>query len=150
MIDSFKGRYRFLSNFYPCICRWDGLLYPSVEHAYQAAKFPNDQRLPFISPDMRPGEAKRLGRGKGGPNWKDTSLDKMLILLRQKFREPKLAAMLLETGTQNLVEGNNWHDTFYGRCNGDCRRGPHAPTGENHLGKLLERVRHELYSETQG
>lgn len=148
MIDSFNGKYRFLSNFYPALVRWDGWLYPTVEHAYQAAKLPPDQRVRFRDPGMKPGEAKRLGKGKGGDTWKDTSLDMMLVLLRQKFREPKLAELLLETGTQNLVEGNNWHDTFYGRCNGDCTRGPHAPIGDNHLGKLLEQVRHELYAET--
>lgn len=37
-IDSFTGDYRFLSNFYPCKVRYLGLVYQSVEHAFQGRK----------------------------------------------------------------------------------------------------------------
>lgn len=37
-IDKFEGEYRFLSNFYPQPVIFEGMLFPSVEHAYQAAK----------------------------------------------------------------------------------------------------------------
>lgn len=37
-ITSFRGKYRFLSNFEPCDIYVDGMRYSSVEHAYQAAK----------------------------------------------------------------------------------------------------------------
>lgn len=49
-----------------------------------------------------------------------------------KFAEPGLQAKLLETGNEELVEGNYWGDTFWGVCRG---------RGENHLGKLLMKVR---------
>lgn len=38
MIDSFRGQYRFLSNFFPALCNYEGIVYPTVEHGYQAAK----------------------------------------------------------------------------------------------------------------
>jgi len=38
MIDSFKGDFRFLSNFYPVNVDYEGIMYPTVEHAYVAAK----------------------------------------------------------------------------------------------------------------
>src|SRR4051794_21773182 len=37
-IDSFEGQYRFLSNFFPAEVEFEGMTYPSVEHAYQSAK----------------------------------------------------------------------------------------------------------------
>ncbi len=89
-----------------------------------------------------PNKAKRLGgpKSKGGivtkrPNWDTIKLDVMLYLLRQKFSIPKLKAKLLATGDQELVEGNKWHDTFWGVCNG---------VGSNHLGRLLMQVRQEV------
>jgi len=38
MIDDFRGPYRWLSNFEPSPVEFDGVIYPTVEHAYQAAK----------------------------------------------------------------------------------------------------------------
>src|SRR3954468_6821071 len=37
-IDSFQGEYRFLSNFWPAGVEFEGITYPTAEHAYQAAK----------------------------------------------------------------------------------------------------------------
>ena len=139
-ILQFVGRNRFLSNFYPALVMLDGHQYATVEHAYQAAKFPQDQREPFRQL-IKPGQAKRLGRGKGGPDWRNRSLAVMEDLLWQKFEEPSLKKLLLATGDEHLEEGNDWHDTFYGVCNGQCWSGPHKPIGENHLGWLLMRVR---------
>ncbi len=34
-----------------------------------------------------------------------------------------------------LIEGNHWNDTFWGICNGN---------GENNLGKILMKIRHEI------
>ena len=47
------------------------------------------------------------------------------------------------------VEGNHWHDTYWGVCNPEafgkppCTKGC-GGTGENQLGKILMRVRDEL------
>ena len=40
-IGEFDGKFRFLSNFYPSPIFYDGILYPTVEHAFQAAKTVN-------------------------------------------------------------------------------------------------------------
>uniref|UniRef100_UPI00345E83CD NADAR domain-containing protein n=1 Tax=uncultured Duncaniella sp. TaxID=2768039 RepID=UPI00345E83CD len=52
---------------------------------------------------------------------------------------PALAEKLIATGDAELVEGNYWHDTVWGVCDG---------VGENHLGKILMRVREELKNST--
>ena len=41
IIDSFRGEYGFLSNFNKSRVEFEGMTYPSVEHAFQAAKNPD-------------------------------------------------------------------------------------------------------------
>ena len=55
--------------------------------------------------------------------------------LRQKFNDPRLKELLIQTGQQALVEGNWWGDRFWGVCKG---------TGENHLGQLLMKIRRDF------
>jgi ribA/ribD-fused uncharacterized protein len=135
-IESFHGEYRFLSNFWPAIVEMDGIIYPTVEHAYQAAKtFDQSARLK-IQALREPGNAKRAGRRISlRPDWEAVKLNVMLSLLRSKFAEKSLADKLLATGDYELLEGNEWGDTFWGVCRG---------IGHNHLGKLLMQVRKEL------
>ena len=67
-IESFSGDYRWLSNFHPCKIKYGGLVYPSVEHAYQAAKAPPDGRTAFLG--ITASQAKHLGRRKACvPDW---------------------------------------------------------------------------------
>ena len=139
IIKQFIGPYRFLSNFYKCVIDYEGLIYPSVEHAYQAVK-----TLDLITERIRirdaetPGQAKRRGRTvKLRQEWDDIKVDVMRTLLRLKFSHPNLRQKLLDTGYAYLQEGNYWHDTFWGV---DLRTGQ----GQNMLGKLLMELRSEL------
>ena len=59
-------------------------------------------------------------------------------IVRAKFTQNAgLAEQLIATGDRELVEGNNWHDTFWGA---DGKTGE----GENHLGRILMKIRGEL------
>jgi hypothetical protein len=60
----------------------------------------------------------------------------MFELLHLKFTNDRLRDMLLATGNAELIEGNNWRDTFWGQCP--------IGTGANHLGRLLMQVRKEI------
>lgn len=140
-IVSFRDAYRFLSNFYPSPVTYGAspLTYPTVEHAFQAAKTLNHNERAAFAYDavhaMTPGDAKRAGRALVlRPDWEDVKLDVMLDLLRLKFEDPHLASLLIHTGTAVLIEGNHWGDRFWG-VDG---------TGLNHLGLLLMQVRREL------
>lgn len=64
-------------------------------------------------------------------------LQLMERLLLKKFdnNHPQPQQMLLSTGDEELIEGNYWKDTYWGVCNG---------VGENHLGKLLMKIREKL------
>ena len=137
IIDSFAGEYRFLSNFYPSPIRVDGLLFPTVEHAFQAAKtFDRDEKRK-IAEARSPGRAKQLGRKvKLRKDWESVKVGIMEELLERKFEaHPDLAERLLETDDTELIEGNTWNDTFWGVCGG---------RGKNHLGKALMRVRDRI------
>jgi len=140
IINKFQGYYRFLSNFWGCIVLYEGILYPSVEHAYQAAKSTDRPiRKQFVDDIMSPGQAKRKGNFiKLREDWEQKKVSIMEELVKDKFtRNEDLKIKLLNTGTAELQEGNYWGDTFWGI---DLTTGK----GENHLGKILMKVRENL------
>lgn len=136
MISEFKGEYEFLSNFFPSVIPRDGLLYPTVEHAFQAAKTFDIVEKLCIQEASTPGKAKRMGREVAlRSDWEEVKLQVMENCLREKFDNHKLLRdKLIATGDEELVEGNWWNDTFWGVCNG---------RGQNNLGKLLMKLRAE-------
>lgn len=139
VIDDFKGEYAFLSNFYPVevkLNQLDSLYYPTVEHAYQAAKTTSIEARHLIRTARSPAEAKQLGRRVHyREGWDDIKISIMLRLLRRKFDYPWFADLLQKTGEAELIEGNYWGDDFWGVYKGQ---------GQNHLGELLMQVRSEL------
>jgi N-glycosidase YbiA len=136
-IDRFAGDHRFLSNFWLVPVVYDGEIYPTVEHAYQAAKTLSLPHRKIIAGLPTPGQAKRAGRNVPiREGWSRDRIDIMRALVLQKFAPPSpLADILLATAPHLLVEGNTWGDRFWGQCDG---------TGENHLGKILMDARDRL------
>jgi ribA/ribD-fused uncharacterized protein len=136
VIDDFsKPGYEFYSNFFMAPVKYRYILYDCNESAFQSAKtLDMNKRLEFQH--MKPGEAKRAGRKLVlRPYWETIKVDVMHDIVSDKFtRNPELRELLL-ANDEELVEGNNWHDTFWGICGG---------IGENHLGKILMLVRHEI------
>lgn len=143
MISDFRGDHDFLSNFYPAEVVFEGVAYPTVEHAFQAAKTHDYALRRKIRSAASPSSAKAMGRKlKRRDDWLSVSLTIMEELVRTKFRHhPDLRARLLATADAELIEGNNWGDEFYG-CVWDSKKG--AWRGENHLGRILMQVRDEL------
>lgn len=137
VIDEFRGPYRWLSNFEYCSVEYEGLVYPSSEHAYQAAKSIHPEVRELVRRAATCREAKRLGNAlELREDWEQVKLLVMRDVLRDKFtRNPHLKQKLLATGKAELIEGNSWGDTFWGVCRGQ---------GQNHLGQLLMRLRDEL------
>lgn len=152
MINKFEGRYRFLSNFYPCEIEHQGIKYPSTEHFYVAMKA-NDEQLingkyytlgdfrEMISNVPTAGQVKRIGSlAKLRSDWENQKLRVMNWSVRQKFKDPALKEMLISTGKEDLVEGNNWHDVYWGICSCPKCDGK----GQNNLGKILMEIREEI------
>lgn len=135
-IMEFQGDYRFLSNFYPCEVAHDHMVFPSAEHAYQAAKCdrPGD-RLAIQQLDT-PGQAKRFGRKVSmRRHWEHDKLQVMSQIVMSKFiMNPGIRRELLDLRGYILIEGNRWGDEFWGVC-------LETERGKNHLGKILMQVR---------
>jgi len=139
VIDSFRGDFGFLSNFYEASIWIGGDRYPSIEHAYQAAKSDDAVTKKMIREAARPGIAKKLGQACPlPPDWDTKKVTVMRELVREKFKNPLLRSLLLATADAELVEGNNWGDKFWGVCRG---------SGHNWLGKILMEVREECRTE---
>ncbi len=134
-IKGFFGNYRFLSNFYPCSLGiwYEGLKYPSTEHAYQAAKVDVEDRDKFISCSSK--DVKRLGGSVsiGKEEWDAKKYNIMAQLVLQKFAtHENLRELLVKTNNAYIEETNHWHDMYWGVCDGK---------GENKLGEILMAVR---------
>lgn len=139
VIDKFRGEYAFLSNFAPCKVTYNGKIYRTVEHAFQAAKSLDEMEQKIFLFVSDPAEAKRWGRQVHlRPDWEKVKENVMKDLLKQKFNNLKYKEKLLATENNTLIEGNNHKDTYWGVCNG---------IGKNRLGILLMEVRDELRKE---
>lgn len=140
-ISQFSHEFGFLSNFHDSTITFEGKRYPSVEHAYQAAKSLDPDVREMVRKAKSPGVAKRMGRLiELRPDWESVKVEIMTTLVRKKFENPFLRPLLLATEDVELIEGNNWNDTFWGVCRGK---------GQNMLGKILMEVRKEVSKETE-
>ena len=140
-ITRFRGEYEFLSNFYEVSVEYNGLTYGSTEAAFQAQKcITDEERIAFT--EYRSAQSKKAGRDvKLRADWEDVKVGIMEEIVRAKFTQhDELAQLLIATGDKIIIEGNNWGDVFWGV---DTRTGK----GENHLGKILMKIREELKKE---
>lgn len=136
-----KNGTEFLSNFHPATVAFDGVLYPTVEHAYQASKTLDAKIRELIKKSNSPAEAKKLGRAVSlRQDWVDVRVNIMKGLIQEKFQNPFLQHLLLLTGNKELIHENRWNDKFWGVTNG---------VGENWLGRIIEEVRKEIVTENE-
>lgn len=149
-----SNKHEFLSNFYACRMEFsndidpDGRYYPTLEHAYQAAKATNVDDMKFVYWADTPADAKRRGRIiPVRKDWEKIKDDVMLKLLRIKFENTEMRNRLIETareGFEGFCEDNWWHDNYWGDCH--CPACANIP-GQNKLGKMLAQVRSEILAE---
>ncbi len=137
-IDQFDCEYAWLSNFYPASLEIDGLRYLSSECAYQAAKCADPAQRPLFA-EQPPNVAKHMSRSVAiRPDWNAVKITEMEKIVRAKFTQnPYLARYLVDTGDAELIEGNTWHDVFWGMDLG-------TGEGQNNLGKLLMALREDF------
>ncbi|MFW6130334.1 MAG: NADAR family protein [Atribacterota bacterium] len=144
IIDEFNGEYYFLSNFSNWKCEFEGLLYPTSEHAFQAAKSLSYGERIKISHLKTPGEAKKYGRNIIlREDWDSVKNGVMFNILLDKFTKHKeLFYKLLKTKDAELIEGNTWHDNYWGDC--ICEKCS-KKFGQNNLGRTLMRIRNRFF-----
>ena len=136
-IKGFFGDYKWLSNFEPADCYYQGMLFPTAENAYHAAKLQPADRVHMQTCSALASKRtwKQFVKLPETPEeWDARKLEVMSEILFSKFlKHPELRQKLLDTGTAYLEELNHWQDLFWGV---DIKLG-----GENQLGKTLMRLR---------
>jgi hypothetical protein len=133
------GYYQF-SNFAPYGFHLDGLWWRTVEHYFQAQKFPPGPYREMVRTAATPAAAKALGQSRAHPlrpDWEQVKEEMMLRAYRAKFADPTLARLLLGTAGRELVEDDE-HDAYWARSR--------SGRGRNRAGELLMQVRAELRS----
>jgi ribA/ribD-fused uncharacterized protein len=152
--DRDRAAFRFLSHFWPAPIELDGLLWPTVEHYYQAQKSHDPVYREAVRMAPAPGVAKRLAAQPSAPrkissdswfkrhgveprpDWHEVKLDLMRRADMAKFTQhPKLAQLLLDTLDAELVEDSPT-EPFWGI-------GPDG-NGANWAGKVLMEIRDKL------
>lgn len=136
MINSFRGKYCFLSNFYEVPVTVYGRTYRNNESAFQAQKVIIESDAEDFT-NLSASEAKRLGRKvRLRCDWEEIKYGVMYDIVLCKFKQNEdLKQMLIETKDEYLEEGNTWGDRVWGTVNG---------VGKNLLGEILMQVREEL------
>jgi N-glycosidase YbiA len=131
--------YGCFSNFAAYPIEIDGVVWPTVEHYFQAQKFPGTEHADRIRAASSPMVAKRLGRSRHvplRPDWEAVKDDVMRRAVLRKFEQhPDVRAVLLATGDEEIVE-NAPRDYYWG-CGA-------KGTGKNMLGRILMEVRATL------
>ncbi|MDP3323230.1 NADAR family protein [Hydrogenophaga sp.] len=134
--------YGAFSNLYPRPIEFEGRVYPTSEHAYQAGKASKPAVREWILSAPTPSLAAMAAHGlyvwDVVPNWAQIKFDRMRAVLRAKFEQhADLKDLLLSTGDARLVEAgtvNNAVNRLWGEVDGK---------GENTLGVMLMDLRSE-------
>lgn len=158
-IERFRGEYLLFSNMCP-LEEWiktdQGILVPTSEHAYMANR--------FADPEIHSHVASARGAEEDGRSWKDGDAAKKIAhqyielgypqvcrndnervaIMREVVRKKlannaEILELLLQTGQEEIYEGNDWGDNFWGV----------SPVGEhtaglNHLGRIYMELRTEF------
>lgn len=143
------------SNFYPIEFEHEGHLFSSSEQAvmYRKAKlFGANTIADEILKTQSPNEAKRLGRSRKIPFQEDVWIKNReriyYEVLFDKFKEPRLNKLLIETKNRILVEASPY-DEIWGvglSVDNPLINYPQQWPGKNLLGKVLMEVRDYYHS----
>lgn len=146
-IGYFRGKYNFLSNFYPTQFEHDGLIFQNSEQAYQYYKAENDIDKQNVLNITDPKKVKAYGHRIKMSDIKSFDRTKLILMydiLYSKFKNPDLRKKLLDTNDMEIIEGNYWCDNFYGACNcNKCK----DKIKHNNLGKILMKLRTAIREE---
>lgn len=147
MIEVFRGKYAWLSNFAECEIIYKGVKYLSVEHAYMSAKSKDPKWKEYCRTEplasnvkKESGKIKQSKKIKLIKDWDDKREEIMKELLSFKFSKSPFKEKLISTGSEYIQEGNTWNDLFWGV---DLKTG----LGENVLGLLIMQIRDQLNRE---
>jgi ribA/ribD-fused uncharacterized protein len=138
-IRFYTPEFYVFNNFSAHAIEFRGRLYPTCEHAYQAAKCADPEGQEAIRNAHSPLEAKRLSnetyRAARDPYWGNKKIAVVEEILRAKLAQhPEAQEALRKSGDEEIVEDSPT-DYFWG-AGADG-------SGQNMLGKLWMKIRDE-------
>ena len=164
IIVLFRGEYFFLSNFYVRPIVYEGITFHSSEQAFMWSKtlIPAEQTAILACPT--PTKVKQFAsdpvnvtlREGWEEYWRTVSMYRVLSC--KYGQHPDLADQLMATDSANLIEGNWWHDNFWGDCLGrkdgagnwlGCEKEKCKIPGNNYLGMMSMQIRFNLTTNTE-
>ena len=139
-VEFYEHWYDVLNNFSARAVEIDGLVYPTSEHAYQAAKCTNEAGRDEIRHARSPLLAKTLSNEKYAlekrKDWEGVKLEVMESILREKMQQhEEVRNALIRSGDQVIAEASP-QDSFWGTGMGG--------DGQNQLGKIWMKLRAEI------
>ena len=138
-INFYTPKFYVFNNFSAHAVEFEGKLYPTSEHAYQAAKCTDPKGQEEIRIARSPLQAKALAneiyKSAKAADWEERKVAVMEAVLRAKLAQfPEAAEALVASGQEEIVEDSPV-DYFWGEgADG---------TGRNMLGKLWMKLRAE-------
>lgn len=139
-INFYTPQFYVFNNFSAHAIEFEGILYPTAEHAYQAAECTSPEGKEAIRQARSPLQAKHLMdtryKPHKQPEWNNKKVAIMEQILRTKLAQhPEALEALKQSGNEEIVEDSPT-DYFWG-AGADG-------TGQNMLGKLWMKLRKEL------
>lgn len=139
-IDNFTGYFEFLHNNYLTPVLFDGMLFPSATHAFQASRSSDERtRKAILNAESLLVVLKIAKRIEEPENWKLRRLKIMEHIVRDKFRRSReLQEKLKATGNRDIVmtyDDENEANQYWGVVNNK---------GQNQLGRIMMRIRSDL------
>lgn len=137
-ITFYEDRYYMFSNFSAFSVYYEGWLWMTSEHAYQAMKFQQAWLQEWIRNQRSAHLAKKCAQAQSNnyrTDWNSVKVSIMRDICRQKLQQHEyIQRKLLETGNRLLVEASPT-DSFWGYG--------HDKKGENYLGRIWMELRNE-------
>jgi len=135
--------YGAFSNLFRRPIEFEGRVFPTAEHAYQAGKARKEEVREWILSAPTPGLVAMAAHGLYTwdivPDWSQIKYDRMRKVLRAKFTQhDDLRKILLSTGDARIVEAGRVANAV------NCTWGEVNGKGKNMLGVLLMDLRAEL------
>jgi len=141
VIGFYEREFYPFSNFSSFQVKWKGKLWPTSEHAYQAAHFfkTEPKLVEKIYKAKSAHDAFKIAKAnadKAPKNWEEKKVSIMEEIIRHKLKQnPYVMHKLMQTGKKYLVEDSP---------KDDCWGWGEKRNGRNELGKIWMKLRDEI------
>lgn len=145
-ISFYPKEFYVFDNFSAFQVEYNGIIFPTSEHAYQSMQFIKTSKEIFekIKNSKSAHDAQKMAfenKDKADPEWDKKKKEIMKSILRSKINQhPYVLKKLLQTGDRKIIE-DSWRDPIWGWGEAKC--------GQNLLGQIWMELREEYRTPNQ-